>query len=364
MQQVRGTGYDGENYLDLPVGIADGIQTRKLGSTSYRVYIQTISTGERISILQATSFRDEIAQDSALRTVTPLLILVPILILLVGILIPHMLKAVTKITADITHRGINQLHPITAENIPDEIQPFVDGINHLLIKIAQSMSLQRRFIADAAHELRSPLAALLLQAEHLGNADLPETAQARLATLRLGIERSSLLVTQLLALARAQSDSGKKIEECSLLKVIRVALEDLLPLAEAKNIDIGIITDTDSMVLANDISLLTLLRNLVDNAIRYTPWGGKIDLSIQLTTTGLLFKVEDNGPGIPLQKHKRVFEPFYRIAGQGKTGSGLGLSISHVIAEQIGAKITLGFTDSASQTGLAVTVTFLSPSRN
>ena len=183
------------------------------------------------------------------------------------------------------------------------------------------MTTQRRFVADAAHELRSPLTALSLQAERLASVEMPSLARERLQLLRRGIERGRKLIDQLLGLASAQSAINGRVETVSVHGVYRRVLEDLLPLAEDKAIDIGLEGGPDRQVLISQEDLLTLVKNLVDNAIRYTPQGGRVDLSVAQVQDEILLQFSDSGPGIAVAERERVFDPFHR---------GLGLSLIHI----------------------------------
>jgi two-component system OmpR family sensor kinase len=175
--------------------------------------------------------------------------------------------------------------PIAPGTLPSEIFPFVMAINRLLRRVEKSMDAQRRFVGDAAHELRSPLTALSLQAERLAAAEMSANAQERLKTLRQGIERGRALLDQLLALARAQAATNTSPSRLSVQEAYRRVLEDLMPLAEVKAIDIGVVCAVDAEVMVNDFDLMTLLKNLVGNAIRYTPAGGRVDLSVLATAS-------------------------------------------------------------------------------
>jgi two-component system OmpR family sensor kinase len=228
------------------------------------------------------------------------------------------------------------------------------AINRLLARVAQSMTAQRRFVADAAHELRSPLTALSLQAERLGEADLSGAARDRLIALRCGIERSRNLVNQLLSLARAQAAGDDPPSSVSVQLVYRRVLEDLMPLAEAKHIDIGVDGEQDVHVRMSEADLLAVVKNLVDNAIRYTPDGGRVDLSVNAAEDRAVLQIKDSGPGIPLAERERVFDPFYRAPGSDDVGSGLGLSIVKAISDRVGAEIRLSFSDEPGQTGLCI----------
>jgi two-component system OmpR family sensor kinase len=344
--------------LALPQNLRDGMQTISIGDGTYRVLIKTLGNGERLAVAQDIAVRDEIARDSALRTLLPFLVLVPILLLVVAVLIRKIFKPVAELSIEIDQRGEQELHPIAPEPLPAEIRPFVEAINRLLGRVEQSMDAQRRFVADAAHELRSPLTALSLQAERLADTEMSANAQERLSTLRQGITRGRIALEQMLALARAQDSATTTNTKISVHQVYRQVLEDLLPLAEAKSIDIGVEGNADAQVLANEVDLITLVKNLVDNAIRYTPEGGRVDLSVSATNGVTTLVVEDSGPGIPEAERERVFDPFYRVLGSDETGSGLGLSIVQTISTRLGAKVSLGYASDTSRSGLRVTITF------
>ena len=209
-----------------------------------------------------------------------------------------------------------------------------------------------------AHELRSSMTALSLQAERLAVCYLQVSARERLLPLCQGIERSRQLIDQLLSLAAAQAAVSRPQARIGVHAVYRRVLEDLLPLAEQKHLDIGVEDSADVQLLINPMDLFTLIKNLVDNAIRYTPAGGTIDLCLAQTDTGVCLQVKDSGPGIGVEEHDRVFDPFYRTLGSGEAGSGLGLSIVRAIAERVGARVALGFTDETSRRGLCVSLWF------
>ncbi|MCK9376977.1 MAG: ATP-binding protein [Syntrophobacterales bacterium] len=349
---------DANPTLALPQNLRDGLQTVHANNETYRVLVRTLGSGERLAVAQETAVRDEIARDSSLRTLMPFLVLVPILLLVVAYLIRKIFKPIAALSIEIDQRSEQELHPIAPEPFPAEIRPFVGAINRLLKRVEQSMATQRRFVADAAHELRSPLTALSLQAERLADAEMSANAHERLNTLRQGIERGRTLLDQMLALARAQASEITSNTSVSVQQVYRHVLEDLMPLAEAKGIDIGVVSDSDAHVPVNEVDLITLVKNLVDNAVRYTPTGGRVDLSFLATKEGTTLVVEDNGPGIPEAERERVFDPFYRVLGSDEIGSGLGLSIVQTISARVGAKVSFGYASDQSRSGLRVMVTF------
>ena len=349
-------GVDAGGVLPLPATLADGLHTLEVGGETFRVLVKTTTSGERIAVAQESGFRNEIARDGALRTVMPFLILVPVLLLIVADLVRKMFQPIAALSKEIDQRAEQELHPVEDRHLPVEVRPFAVAINRLLARVGQSMESQRRFVADAAHELRSPLTALSLQAERLADAEMSELARERLTVLRQGIERGRSLLDQLLTLAKAQSATDLPKSPVSVQSIYRRVLEDLMPLADAKHIDIGVEGTQDAEVWASELDMITVVKNLVDNAIRYTPEGGQVDLSVDVSDGKAELRIQDNGPGIPLAERERVFDPFYRTLGSEQIGSGLGLSIVQTIAHRIGAEIRLDFRDKAQQTGLIATV--------
>jgi len=349
-------GVDVAGVLPLRVTLEDGLHTLDVAGETFRVLVRTTAAGDRIAVAQEASFRNEIARDGALRTVMPFLVLVPVLLLIVADLVRKMFRPIAALSREIDLRADQELHSIDERHLPVEVRPFAIAINRLLGRIGQSMECQRRFVADAAHELRSPLTAMSLQAQRLAQAPMSDLARERLTALCQGIERSRGLLEQLLSLARAQSAGAASTMRVSIRGIYHRIMEDLLPLAEAKQIDIGVEGTQDAHVRASELDMIAVVKNLVDNAIRYTPEGGRVDLSVEVSDAYAELRIQDNGPGISLAERQRVFDPFYRTLGSQQIGSGLGLSIVQTIANRIGAQIRLAFADEARQTGLIVTV--------
>lgn len=347
---------DAGTPLPFPTTLSDGLWTVPIAGEAFRVLVKTTALGERIAVAQETGARDKDARASALRSVLPFLILLPVLLLVVGDLVRKLFRPIAVLSSEIDRRDEQELHPIDENHLPVEIRPFVVAINRLLNRVAQSMETQRRFVADAAHELRSPLTALSLQAERLAGAEMSPLARERLLQLRRGIERGRNLIDQLLTLAKAQSTSSQTSEKVSVLAIYRRVLEDLLPLAEHKQLDIGVEPGADVQVVMNETDLVTVIKNLVDNAIRYTPPGGRVDLSVAIDNGKALLQVKDSGPGIAVAEQMRVFDPFYRSLGTDESGSGLGLSIVKAIMDRTGARVRLGFSDEQARSGLCVSL--------
>lgn len=347
---------DSRMILPLPPSLPDGMHSLQLRGEPYRILVKTLDSGKRLAVIQETGVRDEIARSGALHTVMPFLILVPILLLVVAILVRQMFRPISSLAAGIDCRGDQDLQPVAHDRLPSEVQPFVTAINRLLERVARAMDAQRRFVADAAHELRSPLTALSLQAERLAQADMSDAARDQLEVLRQGIERGRGLLGQLLSLARAQLVPAAPQGLVSVQCVYRDVLENLMPLAEARQIDIGVEGGNDAELRVHEMDLRTLVNNLVDNAIRYTPNGGRVDLSVHTDGDCTVLQVRDSGPGIPRSEWRRVFDPFYRVLGSDDIGSGLGLSIVKTIADRMGADVQLGHANETAQTGLQVRV--------
>ncbi|UXV21871.1 ATP-binding protein [Pseudomonas fluorescens] len=353
----RATGINDEALpLPFPTDLADGLSTVEVSGENFRVLVHTTARGERIAVAQESDARDKDARESAWRSLLPFLILFPVLLLVVGDLVRKLFRPIGVLAAEIDQRAEQELHPIEEQHLPSEVRPFVVAINRLLARVEQSMDSQRRFVADAAHELRSPMTALALQADRLAATDLSPMSRERFEPLSRGIQRGRTLIDQLLSLAAAQSASERVQTSLSVHAVYREVLEDLLPLAERKQIDIGVESTQDVQVMFNAMDLFTLVKNLVDNAIRYTPPGGRIDLSVAVMADTIQLQIKDSGPGISIEEQARVFDPFYRSLGTDEAGSGLGLSIVKAIADRTGAQVQLSFTDAEEQRGLCVSV--------
>lgn len=347
---------DEGGVLPLPTTLRDGLQTLVVHGEAFRVFVATLSGGERIAVAQEEELRDDTARAGAVRTVAPFLALVPVLLLIVAHLLRKTLRPVGLLAQDLAQRDEHDLRPVASRDVPSEVRPFVEAINLLLAKAARAMDAQRRFVADAAHELRSPLTAMSLQAEHLAESALPAPARQRLQTLRHGIERGRNLLDQLLALARVQSRHAPADAQASVSSVFRTVLEDLVPLAEAKRIDLGVEGALDLQLRASEFELVLIVKNLVDNAIRYTPAGGRVDLSTVVGQQDVALLVRDSGPGMPAHERERAFDPFYRVLGTEQLGAGLGLSIVKAAAERIGGRISLAYADEQRMTGLCASL--------
>ena len=334
---------DDDDHITLPANLPEGLHTFREpdGNDTYRAYIRHTPQGP-VAVLQENDFREDMAEHAAWNSAMPLILLAPLSILLTIFIVRRTMQPVHRLSQSLKARRSSDLAPLSTENIPNEIRGFIQAINRLLERTHQAMQQQQRFIADAAHELRSPMTALSLQAERLAANSLPEPAAGQLASLLQGIHRNRRLLEQLLSLSRAQAPEAQRPQErLSSQDLFRSVIEDLLPLAEAKEQDLGVSSPANPVFHANEADLYTLVKTLADNAIRYTPPGSQIDLSAEETPGHIIFRIEDNGPGIPPAERSRVFDPFYRILGSGQEGTGLGLSIARTIAERHGGHIEL-----------------------
>jgi len=307
----------------------------------YRAYIRQTPQG-KIAVLQETEYRDDLAATAAYQSVLPLLIALPLMILLTVWITYRAMRPVKTLSASLGKRRSDDLSPLDGEGVPSEIQGFVTAINQLLQRTGENIRRQQRFIADAAHELRSPLTALSLQAERL--TKLPQSDEAREQTglILQSIQRNRHLLEQLLTHARAQgSETQRNLTNISLQAQFRCVLQELMPLALDKQQDIGVAVENDLRIRADDTEIYTLIKTFTDNAIRYTPAGGRIDIGFSETPTTLTIWVEDDGPGIPAAERSRVTDAFYRILGTEQQGTGLGLSIADAIAKRYGGRLVL-----------------------
>ena len=247
---------------------------------------------------------------------------------------------------------------MSESGLPDEVRPLVQEINLLFGRLQGAFDAQTAFVANAAHELRSPLTALRLQAQALERSDSgPQRVQAA-ARLHDGIERAIRLMHQLLLLARHEGQAPHEIQRQNVVleDLVRVAGGEALPQAREHSIDIGVLPSDAASVQGDPDALRSLLRNLLENAIKYTPQGGRVDVQVRLASGTPVLSVEDSGPGIAPEERERVFERFVRGSAAQGSGSGLGLAIAQTIARAHHASITLG--QSASLGGLSVSVRF------
>lgn len=320
----------------------------------YRTYVRNTPEG-RIIVIQDNSYRETLAFRNAWTSILPLLVLFPLVILLTIVIVRLTMKPVQRLSKKVEQRHEQNLQPLPTTHLPNEISGFVMEINRLLSRTNSFIQQQKRFIADASHELRSPMTALSLQVEQLATQDLPTEAKNQISAVKQGIQRSRHLLEQLLSLARLQNQGEKPYREIEIQAIFRQVIGDLLPLALEKQQDLGVEGEQEVPLYGNEMDFYLLIKTLTDNAIRYTPSSSQIDLSAQTTHEGIILKVEDNGKGIPTEEWERVLDPFYRILGSEQQGSGLGLAIAMEIVKHYGGTLTLKDSEKF-ETGLLVEV--------
>lgn len=332
---------DSKSANDITLALDDGLRDVTRGRERWRVLIRTRSDGSRVMVGQPTSVRDEIATASALHTVVPIALLVPFMLLVTAVLIRQSLRPVVDIANQLDTRRADDLDKLSLDDAPQELQPFIASINRLLQRIHIMLDRQRRFVADAAHELRTPITALTLQAENLDQLDLSPENAGRLDALKQGTRRTKRLLEQLLTLARHDIDPSTSIVTVQLDQSTRSVVADLLPEAADKGIDLGFEEVQPCRIVAEPFAIEILIRNILDNALRHTPRDGRIDISIRLDHDKASLVIDDTGPGIQPDDIDRIFEPFFRGSGQVGDGSGLGLSIVKRIAENVGGTVSV-----------------------
>jgi two-component system OmpR family sensor kinase len=338
--------------------LQDGLHTASRHGRSIRGLLQTRPDGSRFAVVQRSSIRDEIAGDMALRTILPIAALIPCLMLMTALVIARSLRPMVRLAGDLDARRPDDITRLSSVGTPSELHPFIVSINGLLERMTLLMDRQRRFIADAAHELRTPITALSLQAENLDPVDLPEGARDRVAALKGGMQRTKHLLEQLLALARQEAGPSGDAPVVPLDRVAKEVVADVFPDTVRKGIDLGFEIAEPVEIKAEPVMIATLIRNLIDNAVRFTPQGGRVDIGVYREGGDAVIQVEDTGPGIPLEDIDRIFEPFFRGSRTTDDGTGLGLSIVKRIVDRLGGTIALDNISSSASTGLRATIRF------
>jgi two-component system OmpR family sensor kinase/two-component system sensor histidine kinase QseC len=282
----------------------------------------------------------------------------PLLAALIWFSVGASLAPLRRVAAEVKQRDAHALGPLPDDGAPAEIAPLMQAINALLARLRESFSAQRAFVADAAHELRSPLTALKLQLGLLARAPSEAARAEALQALAEGIERATRLVEQLLTLARSEPGAVEAARErVDLAETARLSIADVVALAAARGVEIALEAPVPVPVWGHAPGLRILVRNLADNAVRYTPGGGQVEIAVTAAPDGAVLLVDDSGPGIPPAERERVFDRFYRrnLGDDAASGSGLGLAIVRAIADQHGARIAL---ETSPLGGLRVRVAF------
>jgi two-component system, OmpR family, sensor kinase len=345
-------------HVDLPEITTLGFSTVATSEGRWRVFgVQAVRSV--IQVAQPMSVREQRAAELALETLKPFALLLPVLALVIWFAVGHALQPLQRLTALVKARRVNALDALPEEPLPEEVQPLVQALNDLLGRLRAALGRERAFMADAAHELRTPLTALYLQLGMLARASDESEREAAMETLSAGVQRAIRLVEQMLALARQEPRAERPHVPVRLDDLAREIVAELVPVADARHIDLGVAAAQLAQVAGDPDALRTLLRNLVDNAVRYTSPGGRVDVTVEATAPGgggARLTVADDGPGIAPEERARVFDRFYRRPGTEPPGSGLGLAIVKAIADSHDATVQLA--DGPGGKGLAVTVSF------
>ncbi|WP_249179293.1 ATP-binding protein [Burkholderia cenocepacia] len=356
--------YSTDRDSKLPPPAQQGIASVDVGGQPWRTYV-TERGGTTIRLAQARHARWEAIAGIAVHLLWPVFSMLPLLALGLWFGIGAGLRPLRAIASGLKRRNANNLEPVDVASMPNEVRPLAEAINDLLARLDRSFTLQRHFIADAAHELRTPIMGLSIQSQLLRRAATAEEREHILAQIHAGTTRLGHLAEQLLTLARLEPDAQAVVSALApvdLAALCRSVVSDRARVADAHRIDLGAIVDVPVMAAGNADTLRVLLNNLVDNAIRYAGEGARVDVSARVDGTTPVLEVADDGPGIPEAERADVWERFYRGEGaQAATssGSGLGLSIVKRIAEQHRATVSLGTTRGGR--GLTVTVRFPLP---
>ncbi len=313
-----------------------------------------------VQLAETLGKRSRLATEIIKGVILPQFVILPLAVLLVWLALARGIRPLAELQQRIRRRESNDLSPIEERDVPEEVAPLVSAINDLLQRLDQSISAQRHFLADAAHQLKTPLAGLRTQAElaereiDSGQGD-PRSMKHTLQQIALGSQRAAHMVNQLLAMARAEDrEQALRRQAVDLAAIVREAVQDFVPKAMEKRIDLGYEgpdPGSSPSLRGHPVLIRELVRNLVDNALQYTPAGGAVTARVMPDPFGqvIVLQVEDSGPGIPPAERELIFRPFYRALGTEVDGTGLGLAIVQEIAQQHDAEVTVG--DAHPRTG-------------
>ncbi|HJV00145.1 MAG TPA: ATP-binding protein [Burkholderiaceae bacterium] len=350
------TVYQQREHRELPGRAALGYSTVTMANGEWRIYAAAFEGG-LVQVAQKMSARRQEAIALALNTLWPILLMAVVLLGAMWWLVSVALRPLAAVQQQIAQRDANALEQVDCSHAPREIMPLIDAINELLRKVRDAIASQRQFVADAAHELRSPLTVLQVQIQMLGRSQPEAARKASLAALGGAVARSSRMVEQLLGLARQDALSQASAGEASvdLVQYASAAIAEVAPFASGKGVELSFLDASPVAVRADADSLMILLRNLLDNAVRYTPPHGAVTIGVERRGTQGVLTIADSGPGIPPADLARVTDRFYRVPGTTENGSGLGLAIVQAVVTHLGAALELR---NSAHGGLVVKVLF------
>lgn len=296
-----------------------------------------------VEVAETTEKRSQLANKIVASVILPQFIIIPLAVMLVWFGLSRGLRPLTRLRQTIGNRQPDDLSPIATRRVPEELEPLVEAFNEMLERMKRNVEAQQRFVADAAHQMRTPLTGLKTQAQFAMRETDPEALRHALRQIATGVDRAGRLINQLLTLARTEGGelAQRRHEPLDLAALIREVVADWVVVALDKAIDLGFESEGEAMINGNPFLLRELAKNLIDNAIRYTPIGGHVTCRVLGNTDTVLFEVEDDGVGISEEQSALVFERFYRADDASTEGSGLGLSIVQEIAAQHDSQASL-----------------------
>lgn len=337
----------------------DGFSDKVLANQKWRVFTTyNDKAGVRTVLAERYDTRNELGHRIAQDDLYIMLLTFPLSGLLIWIIIGRGLDSLDRVAQEVANRAPTHLEPVDLQEVPEEIKPVIDELNKLFYRLQEGFEREKRFAADAAHELRTPLAALKAQAQVALNTNDIDAKNQALQKLIASVNRSTHIVQQLLTMSKLVPEASiNDIDNVNLVKIAREVLAMLAPSAVEKQIELEFEHDKQAPGFAgNPTALSILIRNLVDNAIRYCKENGKVSVHVYVKNLELVLEVSDNGPGIPAELQGRVFERFFRVLGNKSPGSGLGLAIVRQITDLHGGRVEL---DTPSEgTGLIVRTYF------
>lgn len=342
--------------IAFPEAITAGFSDFRDATGDWRLFT-LIDGGRTVRVAQFLAERGELATDAAITAALPMLVAIPLAWLIVWALVGAIVGRLEPVVAQVERREADDTDPIDLGHGPTELRPLVDAMNRAFARQRAAAEQQKQFLSDAAHELRTPLTALTLQIDNLRRANADPALDGPLGEANAGIRRASALTSRLLQLARQEAQATpRSTTEVRLDDVALRVIGDLVGVAEAKGVDLGAGRCDRVQLRGDEADLVALVEILVDNAVRYTPSSGVVDVSVVVENGTPCLIVEDTGPGIPEEWRERVFDRFFRLDETASEGTGLGLAIARVIAGRHGATIALD--NRRDRTGLRATVRF------
>lgn len=332
-------------WSGLPAGqpLRPGLHDVRAGGRAWRVYAAAGAGGRTVQVFQSSDFRSGLAVERAGMAAVPVLVLVPLLMLVMLGVARGISRSLRAIGQQAARQDAHSIEELPLAHVPDEIRPLVASFNDLLARLRDSFVAQRRFVQDAAHELRTPIAAVRVQLENLRDELAGSAGNRQLAQLEAGLQRAQRLVDQLLRMSRQESAATEPAGAVDVEAQVRDSIHGLLALADRRQVDLGLVAQDGAVptLHCTAADLRSALDNLIENAVRYTPEGGVVDVHLGQEDGCVVVEVVDTGPGIPPEHLSRVFDRFFRVPGSPADGSGLGLPIAKAAARRCGLRLSL-----------------------